>query len=122
MLEIPCLLFGQTKQGSWLSTTTVSKVEMDEERVQESDDALMSQFPALSDQRPRRRFLGVQVPTDTVDPGFHLGNRTKNSTRRQQACAVEVLGEERSEDGDFIYAFFDDNVVRRVNIFFYCLV
>jgi hypothetical protein len=95
---------------------------MDEERVQESQDASMmdaSQFPAISDQRPRRRFLGVQVPTDTVDPGFHLGNRSKDSSRKRQPRAVEVLGEEKSDDGDFMYVFFDDNVVRRVIVFFF---
>jgi hypothetical protein len=98
---------------------------MDEERVQESQDASMmdaSQFPAISDQRPRRRFLGVQVPTDTVDPGFHLGNRSKDSSRKRQPRAVEVLGEEKSDDGDFMYVFFDDNVIRRVMVFFFSVL
>jgi len=115
-------LFGQPSKRAWLLTTTTSKAEMDEERVEESPDASMidsTQFPAISDQRPRRRFLGVQVPTSTVKPGFHLGKRLQRSRLNSQPQAIEILGEEQTGEGDFVFVFFDDNIVRRVNYFYF---
>lgn len=102
--------------------TRLQIIEMDSERVEEDADASMvdandgAMFPLIADQRPRRRFLGVQVPTDTVEPGFHSRRPRNNLGLRKGVHAIEVLGEEASEEGQFIYAFFDDNVIRRVRM------
>lgn len=94
---------------------------MESERVEEDIDASMidvndvaMDFPAIADQRPTRRFLGVNVPTDTVEPGFHQKKRRTMNGIRKGVRAVEVLGEEDGEDGKFVYAFFDDNAIRRI--------
>ena len=97
---------------------------MESERVEEGGDASMTDandaamFPAIADQRPRRKFLGVQVPTSAVGPGFHKGKRQDKARVNKGVRAVEVLGEETNEDDKYIYVFFDDNVVRRVRVFF----
>ena len=70
----------------------------------------LNQFPALSSLRPQRKFLGVQVPA--MDQNFH---GWAGSTTRDALIALEVLGEQKTENGDYVFVFYEDNVVRRVS-------
>jgi hypothetical protein len=69
-----------------------------------------NEFPALSSLRPQRKFVGVQVPT--MDPNFH---GWAESATRNALVAVEVLGEQKTDNGDYVFVFYEDNVVRRVS-------
>jgi hypothetical protein len=70
----------------------------------------LNQFPALSSLRPQHKFLGVQVPA--MDENFH---GWAESTTRNALVALEVLGEQKTENRDYVFVFYEDNVVRRVS-------
>lgn len=88
---------------------------MGDERMNTYEDAPtmdMSEFTSLSGQRPRRKFLGVQVPVDHVDPNFHQLHRAAS---RRGPIALEILGELENDEGAFLFVFYEDNTIRRVS-------
>lgn len=88
-----------------------------DERVETRTDASMEDLtelrPTALPPRPQRKFLGVQVPlVDSVPNFHHWGPKNK---RKRERRAIEVLGEEETDEGQFVFVFYEDNSVKRVS-------
>lgn len=74
-----------------------------------------SEFPLIAEQKPHRKWLGVEIDTRNVDPKFHSFNRPPTSSdKRSEIKAVEILDQVLDDDKDFVFVFYENGNIKKV--------